>query len=222
MKKYQDGFSIVEGLLIVVMVAMLGGVGWYVWHANGQANKNLDSAVNSANNSADATKKAQENKKANIYAGWKTYCDPMKVGCIKYPSDWTIVKELDKGAQKPNVRIISPTNSKHSTSVTFELIVSGPSFTTDDIDVDYTYDLTVPVKNLKVYEGVIKDTHAPIVSIIDPQKNGDPDKGGLSWSLTAEPNDLPYDTQEKTNAWYDSTEAVISREIVQSFTFQNK
>jgi hypothetical protein len=44
MKKSQDGFSAVEGLLIAVIVGMLGGVGWYVWHANSQVNKNLNAA----------------------------------------------------------------------------------------------------------------------------------------------------------------------------------
>jgi type II secretory pathway pseudopilin PulG len=177
-KKYQDGFSAIEGLLIVVIVGMLGGVGWYVWHANSQANSNLDHAVNSSNNSADATKKAQENKKANIYAGWKSFCDPISnIGCIKYPADWSIEKYLDKTAQIQYVYISSPQNSKHN---------------------------------------------APIVTIIDPQSSGDPDKGGLSWHLSASPNDLPYDNKDKAEAWFDSTESVTATEIVQSFTFQKK
>jgi hypothetical protein len=165
----------------------------------------------------------QENKKANIYAGWKSFCDPISnIGCIKYPADWSIEKYLDKTAQIQYVYISSPQNSKHKTFVTYELTVKGPNFTPNDLDVQYTYDLTVPVKNLKVYSGTIKDSNAPIVTIIDPQSSGDPDKGGLSWHLSASPNDLPYDNKDKAEAWFDSTESVTATEIVQSFTFQKK
>jgi type II secretory pathway pseudopilin PulG len=59
MKKYQEGFSIVEGLLIVVIVGMLGGVGWYVWHANSQANRTLDDAAKVSQNAPTVTSKTQ-------------------------------------------------------------------------------------------------------------------------------------------------------------------
>jgi type II secretory pathway pseudopilin PulG len=222
MKKNQKGFSHVETLLLLVIVGIIAGVGWYVWNANSQTNKNLDSAVNSASNSADATKKAQENEKANIYAGWKTYCDPLKVGCIKYPHDWIVEEEVDVNAQKPNVRFTTPINSKHPTTVYYTLIVSGPTYTPKDLEVEYTYDLTVPVKNLKVYQAIIKGSNAPIVMILDPQSSGDPDKGGLGWYLDASPTDLPYGSQDKAQAWFDSIESVVATQIVQSFTFQKK
>jgi predicted negative regulator of RcsB-dependent stress response len=48
MKKPQEGFSAVEALLILIIVAILGGVGWYVWHANNEADKNLTSASNTS------------------------------------------------------------------------------------------------------------------------------------------------------------------------------
>jgi Tfp pilus assembly protein PilV len=44
LKKLQAGFSVIETLLLIIIVGMLGGVGWYVWHANSQANKNLNAA----------------------------------------------------------------------------------------------------------------------------------------------------------------------------------
>jgi type II secretory pathway pseudopilin PulG len=59
MKKFQEGFSAIEGLLIVVIVGMLGGVGYYVWHANSQANKTLDSAASESQNSPVVTTKKQ-------------------------------------------------------------------------------------------------------------------------------------------------------------------
>jgi hypothetical protein len=48
MKKNQKGFSALEGLLIVVIVGMLGGVGWYVWHSQQQVDKTYFQTSNSS------------------------------------------------------------------------------------------------------------------------------------------------------------------------------
>ncbi len=57
MKKNQNGFSAVEGLLILVIVGLLGGVGWYVWQ-----NKQDDSSKTNISSSAkdEREDKAQE------------------------------------------------------------------------------------------------------------------------------------------------------------------
>jgi hypothetical protein len=39
MKTKQSGFAVVEGLLILVIVAMVAGIGYYVWHAKQQSDK---------------------------------------------------------------------------------------------------------------------------------------------------------------------------------------
>jgi hypothetical protein len=39
MKKFQEGFSAIEALLIVIIVGMLGGVGYYVYHSQQQVDK---------------------------------------------------------------------------------------------------------------------------------------------------------------------------------------
>jgi hypothetical protein len=56
-EKYQKGFSVVEGLLIVVIAGMLGGVGWYVWHSQKQVDKTYSQT---ANGSAVPSKKIAE------------------------------------------------------------------------------------------------------------------------------------------------------------------
>jgi hypothetical protein len=48
MKKPQEGFSAVEALLIVIIVGMLGGVGWYVWHSQNQVDKTYSQTANSS------------------------------------------------------------------------------------------------------------------------------------------------------------------------------
>lgn len=50
MKRLQSGFTVIEVLLILIIVGLIGGTGWYVWHANNNANKNLDIAANTSQN----------------------------------------------------------------------------------------------------------------------------------------------------------------------------
>jgi hypothetical protein len=48
MKKPQLGFSAVEGLLITIIIAILGGVGWYVWNTQKQVDKTYSQTANSS------------------------------------------------------------------------------------------------------------------------------------------------------------------------------
>ena len=55
--KNQKGFAAVESLLIVVIIVLIAGVGYYVWNAQKQANATLDAASKSAQSSPAVTKK---------------------------------------------------------------------------------------------------------------------------------------------------------------------
>ena len=48
MLRNQKGFTTVEGLLILVIVAIIGGTGYYVYHSQKQTDKTLDSAANTS------------------------------------------------------------------------------------------------------------------------------------------------------------------------------
>lgn len=63
MKKTQTGFAVLEGLLILVIVAIIGGTGYYVWHSKSQTDKNLDNAssTNQVTPTKDSTKKTNTN-----------------------------------------------------------------------------------------------------------------------------------------------------------------
>lgn len=47
MNKTQNGFAIIESLLILIIIAIIGGTGYYVWHSKSQTDKTLDNASNS-------------------------------------------------------------------------------------------------------------------------------------------------------------------------------
>ena len=58
--KNQKGFTIIEGLLILVIVGLIGGVGWYVWQAKEKSDKSLDNAAQTEKTAA--SKKAETEK----------------------------------------------------------------------------------------------------------------------------------------------------------------
>jgi hypothetical protein len=47
MNKTQNGFAVIESLLILVIVAIIGGTGWFVWHSKQQTDKTLSETGNS-------------------------------------------------------------------------------------------------------------------------------------------------------------------------------
>jgi Tfp pilus assembly protein PilE len=90
MIRNQKGFSAVEALLIVIIVGMLGGVGYYVWHSQ----KQVDNTYSQTANSSAVPSKKVSSKTApaatDPYAGWKNFTTQnAKVG-FEYPASWTI------------------------------------------------------------------------------------------------------------------------------------
>ncbi|HET8991571.1 MAG TPA: hypothetical protein VFN31_00865 [Candidatus Saccharimonadales bacterium] len=72
LKNNQKGFSAVEATLILVIVILIGIVGYMVYK-----------------NHHNTTKASVSSAPANPYAGWKTYTDSSGVFTFKYPADWT-------------------------------------------------------------------------------------------------------------------------------------
>ncbi|HKR81646.1 MAG TPA: hypothetical protein VJR27_01460 [Candidatus Saccharimonadales bacterium] len=94
----KEGFSIIEAIVIVLVVAVLGLAGWLVWRQGHQPKKTV-------NSSASQTSKQHSNTQiANPYAGWKTY--RLENGLsFKYPADWS----TPSGASDPTgIEVNSP------------------------------------------------------------------------------------------------------------------
>jgi hypothetical protein len=77
MKLNNKGFSALEGLLVFIVIALLAGVGWYVWDQN----KKEDAKSSTSNITSFAECKAAGNPIAESYpeqcsAGGKTYTNP--------------------------------------------------------------------------------------------------------------------------------------------------
>jgi type II secretory pathway pseudopilin PulG len=67
MKKDQGGFGVIETLLVLVIVGILGVIGWYVVSSNHKTQKQLDTLSQSANSPAPSSKKADAPNKKFIF-----------------------------------------------------------------------------------------------------------------------------------------------------------
>jgi len=85
-----EGFSAVEAILVVLIVAGLGLGGWYAWHEN-KTKPAIKQSASQTNKNSSATKSSSSSSSADLYADWQTYCDSSISSCIQYPSDWSSV-----------------------------------------------------------------------------------------------------------------------------------
>ncbi|HEX4774640.1 MAG TPA: hypothetical protein VH234_03930 [Candidatus Saccharimonadales bacterium] len=73
-KLNSKGFAPIEMLLIVIIVVMLGGVGYYVFHAQSKSTDNLNQASSESQSAVvDKNKKTQEAENTLITAAVKAY-----------------------------------------------------------------------------------------------------------------------------------------------------
>lgn len=93
--KKQEGFSIIEAVLILAVVALIGFVGWYAWHSKKQANNKTPEETNSATstNSGQETKEEQKTTK-NI-----TLADDSVT--FEVPVKWMVEKDTNKCPAPP-------------------------------------------------------------------------------------------------------------------------
>lgn len=76
MRKNQKGFSAIEGLLILVIVGIIGGTGWYVWDRNNSESTNTGTPTSS--------EEKKETVEENLVSkNWKRYKSGQSAFSIK-------------------------------------------------------------------------------------------------------------------------------------------
>jgi hypothetical protein len=85
--KDQKGFTLVESLLVVITLALVVGVGFYVMNAN--KDKKNDTATTS-NKTSEKTKPV-----ADPTADWASYTSPLGKFSVKYPKSWATATNPD-------------------------------------------------------------------------------------------------------------------------------
>jgi hypothetical protein len=115
MKKNQHGFSAVEALLILVIVGLIGFVGWYVLNTQKKTSDILKPVSNSTlKHKAKTTEQASFiPNESGAYKDWKTYRSLLDSGLtFRYPSDWVVdiptkVFKNDIGGEETGVTLFS-------------------------------------------------------------------------------------------------------------------
>lgn len=91
--KNEKGFSAVEIVLVVVIVALIGVVGWLVYK-NHHKTSTLNPSTTSSKAATKSTISSTSSTKTTInpYAGWKTFSLSSLGLSFQYPSTWTVTQ----------------------------------------------------------------------------------------------------------------------------------
>lgn len=94
---HQKGFSAVEGLLIFVALALLGGVIYYVYNANRKTSDSLDN-INSSKNTSQKTNNQtpQEDVQADEAADWTVFTSS-NGWSMRIPDGWNLYTNTSTG-----------------------------------------------------------------------------------------------------------------------------
>jgi hypothetical protein len=91
----QAGFAAIEALLIVVILAIIGGTGYFVWHARQSTNDSLDKAAQSTQvvetkKSTNPTKSSSSDETSQ----WYLYEAPSKAYTVRLADGWKLHRYL--------------------------------------------------------------------------------------------------------------------------------
>jgi prepilin-type N-terminal cleavage/methylation domain-containing protein len=128
MKANQKGFSVVEILIVIVVVGLLGTVGWLVYDR--QKNK-TDSSTNQTTQQNSVAKEPETQKEVDPYEGWETYKSTSEGFTIKYPKDWKLTPVNISGSSSyiSEQIVLNSTNDFHFDLDVIKLTSSGSGAT---------------------------------------------------------------------------------------------
>lgn len=86
MKTNQKGFSAIEGILVLVIVGLIGFVGWYVW----QSNKTMSDVTSDVTGKASSQSTAEPDEQK--YVG-KRYTSSMGAFSMELLNGWTVEED---------------------------------------------------------------------------------------------------------------------------------
>ncbi len=119
-KLNNHGFGVVEGLLVLVIIGLIGGAGFYVY----KSTQNTNASLNNADNSSVTPRPTMAQK--NPYDNWKIHKSPTEKLSFKYPSDWSY-SDVSKANPTAGDSIIltSPSNNIEVNWVSFRTGLGG-------------------------------------------------------------------------------------------------
>jgi hypothetical protein len=82
-KETQKGFSLIEGLLVVIALTLIGFVGWYVWNANHKDDSPTKTSQTTSPKTETATK-----AEADPTKDWTAFTSKDNSFSVRYPTTW--------------------------------------------------------------------------------------------------------------------------------------
>jgi len=151
-KLNQKGFTLIEGFLLTLVIAVIGFGGYSVWQ-NQQGNKGSKSA-------ATSQLKTTSTKKAALYKVWKSHCSPLGMLCLKYPADWKLKTVTASEGQGPNPETNTITSPSGNTVVTYvpEHNIAGTGSNVKMYVVDVTDTKSEGLKTITLITERVTDT----------------------------------------------------------------
>jgi Tfp pilus assembly major pilin PilA len=221
-KNNQKGFSVLEAILIVVVVVLIGAVGYLVY-------KNHDRTTTVVIVTKTVSKPAKSNSTKNKYAGWLQYCSSHEKACFKYPSTWLLQNNCAASSTScrgiNNVTITSPAG----TIISFASEVSGVSGACLSGTPDFIYNSveTIPnVSNLYLVVASRADINAVFVGLVGAANGLAPTTGDTGTCTT----DMTFKAKSSpgASAWFygqvpnsaKSVDLTTSEQILQSYSYE--
>lgn len=120
MLENQKGFGIVQVLLFIVLVGLITGTGFYIYKAQQNTNKSLDSANKTLDDLAEDKQTKPENK-VKEEDSWFLYEPSDKAFSVRIPDGWTGVALYD------NLYVRNPANMVYTqgTKAQIEVLEDG-------------------------------------------------------------------------------------------------
>ncbi len=140
MKKINSkGFSAIEGLLILVIIGLIGFVGWYVLHSKNTANKTYNQAASNTT-ATKPTVKTNTNSTVDT-KDWVAFTSTKFNYSFKHPKDIEVISYDDTpvGAEAPADGFSVSRNGRSTLNFQLSLIFSPTS--NDAIESDYAKEL---------------------------------------------------------------------------------
>jgi hypothetical protein len=113
LKNNQEGFGVVETLMLIIIVVLIGAAGWLV---HKDQTKTHTPGSNASSTKATGTVNAA-GPSPSQYNGWLSFCSSYGGLCLKYPTSWKLTQATSAPGANPQGQEIDTITSP-STNVT--------------------------------------------------------------------------------------------------------
>lgn len=137
-KQSQRGFTLVEGLLLLVVIVIISGLGFYIYSIN-------KGHQSSSNDSTPQAKSKDQSVPENKYKDWTNHQLVLANTDIKYPKSWTVTAKPELQTNESATVVLSAPETK------VETYVSGASSVVNGAEISIYADRASKAKSIEEF-----------------------------------------------------------------------